>query len=65
VFIRVKIDSLKEFSNEKSEIVKNEVRIKRVIININTEKKYLNISFLSKLVSKNKFLFTKIFLGLI
>ena len=39
VFIRVKIDSLNDFSKEKSNIVKSEVKIKSDKINIITDKK--------------------------
>jgi len=63
VFIRVKIDNLNELSKEIPEIVKNEVKINRDIINNNTDKKYLEISFFSKLIFKKKCLLRKIFLG--
>jgi hypothetical protein len=63
VFIRVKIDNLNALSKEIPEIVKNEVKINRDIINNNTDKKYLEISSFSKLIFKKKCLLRKIFLG--
>ena len=60
----VKIDNLKEFSNEIPEIDNNDININKDITNIITDKKYLLISFFLKLISKNECLFTKIFLGL-
>ena len=64
MFINVKIDNLYEISNEILKIVNIEVRIKDEIIKIKREKKYLLISFFSKLIFKKKFLFKKTFLGL-
>ena len=64
VFIIVKIDNLKEFSNEIPEIDNNEISKNKEIINIITDKKYLLISSFLKLVSKKKCRLTKIFLGL-
>ena len=63
VFIRVKIDNLNALSKEIPEAVKNEVKINKDTININTDKKYLEISSFSKLIFKKKFLLRKIFLG--
>tara|TARA_B100000282_G_scaffold130280_1_gene93414 strand:+ start:203 stop:370 length:168 start_codon:yes stop_codon:yes gene_type:complete len=48
VFIRVKIDSLKDISLLIPEIVKNNDRILREITNIITDKKYLLKSSLTK-----------------
>jgi len=47
VFIRVKIDNLNELSKLIPEIVNNEDKINKDIINITTEIKYLLISLLS------------------
>ena len=63
VFIKVKIDNLNELSKEIPAIVRKEVKINRDIININTDKKYLEISSFSKLIFKKKCLLRKTFLG--
>ena len=47
MFIRVKIDNLNELSKLIPEIVNNEDKINKDIINITTEIKYLLISLLS------------------
>ena len=49
VFIKVKIDNLKEFSNEIPEIVKRRFNNKRVIINNNNDKKSVIRSIIAKL----------------
>ena len=56
---------LEDFSGSRliNEIVKNEVKINSDIINNNTDKKYLEISFFSKLIFKKKCLLREIFLG--
>jgi hypothetical protein len=64
VFIIVKIDNLKELSNEIPEIDNNEINKNKDIIKIITDKKYLLISSFLKLMSKNKCRLTKTFLGL-
>ena len=63
VFIKVKIDNLKEFSNEIPEIVKRRFNNKRVIINNNNDKKYLLTSFISQLKLEKKCFWLKIFFG--
>ena len=64
VFINVKIEILKEFSKEMPKKVKKEERKRKEIINIITDKKYLLIMSLSKLISENIVLFIEIFFGL-
>ena len=64
VFIRVKIESLKELSTSIPEIVNNEDKMNKESININTDIKYLFISVVSIFVSENSSLFTKILRGL-
>ena len=64
VFINVKIEILKEFSKEMPKKVKKEERKRKEIINIITDKKYLLIMSLSKLISENIGLFIEIFFGL-
>tara|TARA_B100001027_G_scaffold14323_1_gene8646 strand:+ start:385 stop:561 length:177 start_codon:yes stop_codon:yes gene_type:complete len=57
VFIKVKIDSLNEFSNSIPFRLNEELRIEIDIINIKTDKKYLLISLESKLILVNINLF--------
>ena len=65
VFINVKIDNLKEFSNWIPVIENKAVNIKSERIKIKIVKKYLFISLKSKLIFENINLFIKIFLGLL
>ena len=65
VFIKVKIDNLKEFSKLIPLILSIEVNIKSDIIKIMIVKKYLLISLKSKLILVNINLFIKTFLGLL
>ena len=65
VFIKVKIDNLKEFSKFIPERLIKEVSRKRDKIKINTVKKYLLISSKLKLILVNINLFIKTFLGLL
>ena len=65
VFIKVKIDNLKEFSKFIPERLIKEVSKKRDKIKINTVKKYLLISSKLKLILVNINLFIKTFLGLL
>ena len=65
VFIRVKIDNLKELSNSIPLKVSNKVRLIREIMKIKIVKKYLFISLKSKFIFVNINLFIKIFLGLL
>ena len=65
VFIKVKIDSLNEFSNSIPLKLNNDVKISRERININIVKKYLLISLKSKLILVNINLFIKTFFGLL
>ena len=65
VFIKVKIDNLKEFSKLIPLILSIEVNIKSDIIKIIIVKKYLLISLKSKLMLVNINLFIKTFLGLL
>ena len=65
VFIKVRIDSLNEFSKLIPLMLSNEVRIKSDKIKINTVKKYLLISLKSKLIFVKINLFVKIFFGLL
>ena len=53
VFIRVKIDNLKDISLLIPEIVRNKDKILKEITNITTDKKYLLKSSLSKWILKN------------
>ena len=64
MFIKVNIEILKEFSKEMPKKVKKEERKRKEIINIITDKKYLLIMSLSKLISENIGLFIEIFFGL-
>ena len=57
VFIRVKIDSLKDISLLIPEIVRNKDKILRDITNIKTDKKYLWKSSVSKWILKKGSLF--------
>tara|TARA_B100000941_G_scaffold221729_1_gene164034 strand:+ start:420 stop:644 length:225 start_codon:yes stop_codon:yes gene_type:complete len=65
VFIKVKIDNLKEFSKLIPLILNIEVNIKSDIIKIIIVKKYLLISLKSKLMLVNINLFIKTFFGLL
>ena len=65
MFINVKIDNLKEFSNYIPLIVNKEIKIKNEIIKIKIVKKYLLISLKLKFILVNNSLFIKIFLGLL
>ena len=65
VFIKVKIDNLKEFSKLIPLILNIEVNIKSDIIKIMIVKKYLLISLKSKLILVNINLFIKTFFGLL
>tara|TARA_B100000700_G_C14218396_1_gene478078 strand:- start:69 stop:278 length:210 start_codon:yes stop_codon:yes gene_type:complete len=65
VFIKVKIDSLKEVSKSIPAILKRDDNINREKINIRTVKKYLLISLKSKLIFVKINLFMKTFLGLL
>ena len=53
VFIRVRIDNLKDTSLLIPEIVRNNDKILKEITNITTDKKYLWKSSISKLILKN------------
>jgi len=53
VFIRVRIDNLKDTSLLIPEIVRNNDKILKEITNITTDKKYLLKSSISKLILKN------------
>ena len=64
VFIRVKIDNLKDLSISMPEIVRKEDKMSNDNININTEIKYLFISLVSNIESENSSLFIKTFNGL-
>ena len=64
VFIRVKIDNLKDVSLLIPETVRNNDKILREITNITTDKKYLLKSSLSRWKLKNGSLFEYTFLGL-
>tara|TARA_B100001057_G_scaffold463726_1_gene518203 strand:+ start:145 stop:354 length:210 start_codon:yes stop_codon:yes gene_type:complete len=65
VFINVKIDNLKEFSNSIPFKLNKELRINRESTNIKIDKKYLFISLKSKLILENINLFLKILFGLL
>ena len=64
VFIKVSIETLKEFSKEIPKNVKKEDNMNKEIIKIKTDKKYLFIIILSKLISEKGSLLTETFLGL-
>ena len=64
VFIKVKIEILKAFSKEIPKNVRNEERKNNDMIKIRTDKKYLLIIKVSKLIFENSCLFEEIFLGL-
>ena len=64
VFIKVKIEILKEFSKEMPKKVKNEDKDSKDIIKIITDKKYLLIINLSKLISEKNCLLLEMFIGL-
>ena len=63
--IKVRTANLNEFSKLTLLKVNNEVKIKSEIIKITIVKKYLLISFKSKLIFENTNLFIKTFLGLL
>ncbi len=63
VFIKVKIDNLKDFSKSISLKLNSEVNKKREIINIKIVKKYLFISLKSNLIFVKISLFINIFFG--
>ena len=65
VFINVNTANLNDFSNSKSANDKIIVRQKRDITNINTVKKYLFISLVSKFILVKMSLFIKTFFGLL
>jgi len=64
VFIKVKIEILKELSKEIPKKVKNDDKNNKDIIKIITDKKYLLIINLSKLISENNCLLLETFIGL-
>ena len=64
VFIKVKIEILKELSKEIPKKVKNDDRNNKDIMKIITDKKYLLIINLSKLISENNCLLLETFIGL-
>jgi len=64
VFINVKTEILKEFSKDIPKKVKNEDKNNKDIIKIKTDKKYLLIINLSKLISENRLLLIETFFGL-
>ena len=64
VFIKVKIEILKEFSKEIPKKVKKDERNNKEIIKIITDKKYLLIINLSKLISENNSLLLVTLIGL-
>ena len=64
VFIKVKIEILKEFSKEIPKKVKNDDKNNKDIMKIKTDKKYLLIINLSKLISENNCLLIETFFGL-
>ena len=65
VFIKVKIDNLKDFSNSIEPKLKSAVKINNEKINIITVRKYLFISLKLKFIFVNINLFMKIFFGLL
>ena len=65
VFIKVKIDNLKDVSLLIPETVRNNDKILREITNITTDKKYLLISEKSKFIFEKVNLFINIFFGLL
>ena len=64
VFIKVKIEILNESSKEIPKKVRNDARKIIEDINITTDKKYLLIINLSKLISEKKCLLFEILIGL-
>ena len=64
VFIKVKIEILKEFSKEIPKKVKNDDKNNKDIMKIKTDKKYLLIINLSKLISEKNCLLLDTFIGL-
>ena len=64
VFIKVKMEILKEFSKEIPKKVKNDERNSMDIIKTITDKKYLLIINLSKLISEKSSLLFETFIGL-
>jgi len=64
VFIKVKIEILKELSKETPKKVKNEDKNNKDTIKIKTDKKYLLTINLSKLISENGSLLIETFFGL-
>ena len=64
VFINVKIEILKEFSKEIPKKVSKDDKNSIDIIKIKTDRKYLLIIILSRLMSKNNCLLLDIFFGL-
>ena len=65
MFIRVKIDNLKEFSKFRPLILNKDNNKKRDNIKIIIVKKYLFISLVSNLIFEKRSLFIKIFFGLL
>ena len=65
MFIKVKIDNLKEFSKDIPLKLNKQERVKRDKIKMIIVKKYLFISFNSKLIFENISLLIKIFFGLL
>ena len=64
VFIKVKIEILNEFSKEIPKKVKNDDKNNKDIIKIITDKKYLLIIKLSKLISENNCFLLETVIGL-
>ena len=64
VFIKVKIEILNEFSKEIPKKVKNDDKNNKDIIKIITDKKYLLIIKLSKLISENNCFLFEMVIGL-
>ena len=64
VFIKVKIDNLKEFSNDMPEMVNNDVKNNKKTIKKIRDKKYLLSSILSIFVLRKRCLLEEIFKGL-
>ena len=65
MFIRVKIDNLKEFSKFRPLMLNKDNNKKRDNIKIIIVKKYLFISLVSNLILEKRSLFIKIFFGLL
>ena len=65
MFIKVKIANLNEFSNSILDKESNIVKKKREKIKISIVKKYLLMSFVSKLILEKTSLFINIFFGLL